>query len=342
MEDNPLPIDESSALVCDLSGVNPNDVVGEINSTQCENLSASNGLDGTKRDNCEDLSEMMCLIKQEVDAIATERAMVIAANDASKCQDDTDPTLASFWSRVLRWSQAVTCILCEYDPFVATILKQGRYPQILMGAVQVGADGSGYPQWVMPDEVPTEWSPRPVMSSGVVKAVNEAILSVWHLWEEHPEFTYFAQTYNDPDNPQNLLRQTQDNPPAVGDTALVGTNGSEHNITYTWNGNAWTNATVIGEDEGLTNFAVTHILKGYYADKGVYYFHDGTEDTWNVMDVELGDIEKRLDKLEKIFENAVVSATEGQQFILTTAESVNAANSVACTEGKTTIVLITG
>lgn len=341
MENGAIPQADNSALDCRDLTLQPNDIVAEINNTECENLGASNGLDGQQNTNCADLSAMVCAIKQDVDAIATQKAMVIAPNDASKCQPDNDPTLASFWSRVLRFSQAVSCILCEYDPFVATILKSGKYPQILMGAVQTGSDGTGYPQWVTPDTVPTEGSSRPATSGGIVNAVNEAILSVWHLWEEYPEFTYFAQTYNDTDNAQNLMNQTSEYPPSNGDTALVSYNGQDHNVLYTYSGTGWTATKVLGDDDKLTNFAVTHINKGYYADKGVYYFHDGTNDTWQVMDVDQTALEEAVNNLQTIFENAVQSADDNE-YVITTANSIEAANAVACNEGKTTIVLVTG
>lgn len=337
-----LPEGEGTALDCSGLMLAPDDLVAEITATECENLGASNGLDGTKVNNCDDLSEMVCAIKQEVDAILAHQAFVIATNDDSKCQDDSLPTHASFWTRVLRYSQAVTCILCEYDPFVATILKQGKYPQILMGAVQTGADGTGYPQWVDPDDIPTEGSWKPVTSKGVVTAVQEAILSVWHLWEEHPEFTYFAQTLDSSDNPQSLVKQSEKYPPKSGDTALVAANGSQHNLLYTYNGSSWTLTKVLGESDKLTNFAVTHIVKGFYADKGVYYFHDGTNHTWQVMDIDLTETEERLSELENIFSKAVLGTDPTKQYILTTSPSLSEANQVACSEGKETIVLITG
>lgn len=329
---------EGNDLVCEYGNMQPNDLVAEITSTECENLGASTGLDGNAKNNCAVLNTMVCALKQCVDAIANNRAMVIATNDESKCQDDTDPTHASFWSRALRISQAITCILCEYDPFVATILKSGRYPQILMGSV----DGSGYPQWVAPDDIPTEGSIKPVSSKGVAQAVNEAILSVWHLWEEYPEFTYFAQSYDNEDNPQNLVNQSATTAPSLGDTALVSNNGTDNNVLYTYGSGGWAVTKVLGTADNLTNFAVTHILKGYYADKGVYYFNDGNNDTWQVMDVELGGIESRVEALEVMFNNAVQSADPSKEYVLTTASSVVAANQVACTAGKETIVLITG
>lgn len=338
-----LPIGDNNGLDCTevQNTLAPNDLVPEITSAECENLGASNGLSGNEDSNCDDLSAMVCAIKQEVDALTGEQVLSIAANEASKCENNADPTLASMWSRILRYSQAITCILCEYDPFVSTILKQGRYPQILMGAVQTGADGTGYPQWVTPDTVPTEGSNKPATSGGIVTAVNEAILSVWHLWAEYPEFAYFAQSYNDEGNVQNLLKQTSDATPAEGDTALVSNNGTDNNVMYTYTDGAWVQTKVLGADDGLTNFAVTHINKGYYADKGVYYFHDGTNDTWQVMDVDQTQLEAKVAELQSIFEKAVVSA-DSTEYVLATAANIGAAYTVPCAENKTTIVLVTG
>lgn len=336
-------VDEGTALDCSgIEGLIPNQLVAEITESECENLGASTGLDGAQKNNCADLSTMVCALKQCVDVIAQQRAMVIATNEDSKCQADNDPTHASMWSRALRLSQAITCILCEYDPFVATILKSGKYPQILMGAVQTGADGTGYPQWVDPDTTPTEGSWKPVTSQGVANAVQEAILSVWHLWEEYPEFSYFAQSYDNDDNPQNLVNQTAATPPAIGDTALVSNDGTANNVVYTYGASGWAVTNVLGEDDNLTNFAVTHIVKGYYADKGVYYFNDGTTDTWQVMDVELGGLEQRVENLETIYGNAILSADNNKQYVLAVAPDLNSAQNVACVPGKETIVLIAG
>lgn len=339
MEDIPTPTDISTdaTLEClNLGKTQPNDLAAEITDAQCQNLGVSTGLDGSQNSNCDDLSDMMCLIKQCVDAIATEQAMVIAPNDASKCQDDNDPTLASFWSRVLRWCQAVTCILCEYDPFVATILKSGRYPQILMGSM----GDNGYPQWVMPDEVPTDGSHVPVMSGGVVKAVQEAILSVWHLWEEYPEFTFFAHTLNSDDDFHPLVGQEG---ASEGDTALVEYDGTDYNVLYAYTSGAWKKTKVLTAGDGLTNFATTHIVKGYYADKGVYYFHDGDKSTWNVMDVEVGQLEERLQQLEQATSQVVTSAKGDENiYALTTVATMEEAEAVECDPERTVIVFVTG
>ena len=315
-----------------------NEVVPRITSDECENLKANAGLDGNQKDNCDDLADLVCDIKQQVEYLASERVMTVAANDLSKCDDSDDPTLASMMSRILRFAEAASCILCAYDPYVATILKMGRYPQILMGATQEG----GYPQWVTPDELPELESKRPVTSEGIQTAIKQALLGVWHEWEENPKFTYFAQTLNDSNDVQNLTIQSTNTPPAEGDTALVGSDGTRNNCLYTYTGGKWVFTKVLTDDDGLTNFAVTNIEKGYYATKDVYYFMDGTNGTWQMMDADLSELENRVSELEKIFQDSVLGAGDGEQYVLTTRPNLAQAKAVPCTAGKTTLTFVTG
>lgn len=349
--------DEVNTISTDPSGLNctdetgrwsrpGNEVVDDITEQECENIKANTGLDGNQKDNCDDLASMICDIKQGVQAVASERVMTVATNDASKCKDDDDPTLASMWSRILRYSHAIACVLCAYDPYVATILKMGKYPQILMGAAQEG----GYPTWVEPDKLPELESKRPVTSEGIQEAIRQALLGVWHEWEEHPTFSYFAQTMSGTNDSQNLNTQTADTPPSEGDTALVASDGSRKNALYTYTGGKWVFTKQLSDDpdDGLVNFAVTNILKGYYATKDVYYFLDGTTGagttggTWNVMDADLTELEKRVTELEKIFQNSVLGQSDGEQYVLTTRPNVAQAKAVACTSGKTTLTFVTG
>lgn len=314
-------------------------VVDELTESEKENLQANSGLDGSQKDNCPDLGGMVCLIKQEVDAIANGGSMVVAPNDDSKCQDDDNPTLASMWSRILRWSQAVTQILCAYDPYISTLLKMGKYPQILMGAVQEG----GYPQWVTPDEIPTLESQKPVTSNGIIKYVQEALLGVWHPYEEYPHFTYFAQTVNDANDSQNLNSQTSTTPPAEGDTALVANDGTRTSAVYAFTSGQWAfTKQLTASDDNLKNFAVTNIEKGYYATKDIYYFDGGGTPTWDVMDADLSALHSRVEELEKIFQQSVLAQADGDEYVMTTRPTLADANAVPCTDGKSTIVLITG
>lgn len=312
----------------------PSDVVEQLTEEECKNLKSNTGLDGNQTSNCGGLQSMICDIKQGVDILASQKIMSVSANEASKCQPSSDPTLASQWSRILKFAQAIACILCKYDPKLATLLTSGKYPQILMG----NSDGSGLPRWVTPDTKPTEGSIRPVTSGGIYQAIQDALVSVWHLWKEQPKFNYFAQTLDGSSDVHNLLSQMTSSPATEGDTALVASGSEGTSLLYTYTNGNWTFTRVLDiSTDNLSNFATTHIESGYYADKGVYYF-DGT---WQILDADISDIQEQIDDLYSMF-NSSVMAGDNNSYLLTTASSMAEANAVPCDNEKYTIVLITG
>lgn len=340
--------------------IKPADVVPAISDTQCESIKGNHGIYGTAENNCEDLTgELLCDIRQDLEYVLNMGPGNIFANDDSKCkEDDPSPTLASMWSRIYRFSQAVTCILCAYDPFINTLLKAGRFPQVLMGAQTEELDEMdgcckkvGYPTWVTPDELPTLDSNRPVTANGIARAIKDAIMSVWHIWEEEPEFDYFAQTINGADDPYSLTEQMKKWPAKEGDTLLLASapecgggtaeyeyrhdNDPSGDLTVEWRFNKCLKK---GGVEHLSNFAVTHINGGYYEDKGVYFF----DETWQVMDADLGTLESRVDELERIFEHSVLSQDNTTQYVMATRPDLTTAEAVPCTNGKETLVFITG
>lgn len=334
----------------------PADVLAAITEEQCNNLKNNTGIYGTADDNCEDFQGLLCDIRQDLEAVLRNEAMTIFANDFSKCSDtDENPTLASMWSRIYRFAQAVTCVFCAYDPFMTTLLKSGKYPQILMGAPtktmteeELGCSLVGYPVWVEPDKYPTDGSTRPVTSDGVFEAIEDAILSVWHIWKAHPEFAYYAEFENKGDYPLNSIKDAEEY-----DWCLVKENAAgEYNVLYQWYDDQWNKKEVLGlrgekedqaEKEKLTNFSVTHIKKGYWADKGLYYFETNNIPSWNIMDANLTELEKRVRAVEDIYSKAVLShPSEDQRFLITTKANLTEANKVAATADKTTLVFIVG
>lgn len=316
--------------------VKPDLVVEGITDEQCDSLKNNTGLDPDEgKNNCEVFNEeLIPLLAQEINAILKGSDINIYANDESKCADDDLPTHASMWSRIYRFSQALTCILCAYDPFLATLLKSGRYPQVLMAA-----EGSEYPVWQTPDSLPRKGSQVPITSDGVFRAIEDAILSVWHLWDEYPEFAYYFIDIAERDAQTGM---------ADGDLALVrdGENG-DYNVVYSWNEAAemWVEEEIVGVD--LPNFTVTHFTKGKWATKELYYMKSGDGATatpvWSIMDAHLEDLEQRLADLEARFAQGVVLAQDGTtNYLLTTRATLSEATAVPPTSGKTTITLITG
>lgn len=148
----------------------------EVNANECNNLKNGHGTNGSDTTNCDVFqNDLIPALIQEYKSIQ-RGDIVIAANEDSKCSDGSPlPTLASILSRILRFSQAVACVLCTYDPILINILKSGEYPQILMGQT-----GSKYPIWRNPSETPTPGSKLPITSGGVWEAIQQAIMSVFH------------------------------------------------------------------------------------------------------------------------------------------------------------------
>lgn len=310
--------------------VKPNLVVDNITDEECESLKLNTGADPEQgKTNCEFFNdELIPLLRQEVNSILKGSDINIYANDESKCADDELPTHASMWSRILRYSQALTCILCAYDPFLAQLLKSGRYPQILMAA-----EGSEYPVWQTPDSTPRRGSQIPVTSGGVWQAIQDAILSVWHIWEDYPEVQYYVDTVAE----LNALTGMAD-----GDLALVGTGPDGINEILSWNEAAgmWVEEETVGVD--LANFTVTHIEKGYWAGKELYYMNSDGTPVWSLMDANLKALEDRVKAAEDELQLAVKPYDGTTEYLLTTRANLTQANAVAAVSGKTSIILITG
>lgn len=321
----------------------------EITANECNNLQDGHGTSGTDDTNCDVLQqELIPAIVQQFYAIHSGD-IVIAANEESKCSDGSPvPTIASMLSRILRFSQAVACILCTYDPILINILKSGRYPQVLMGQ-----SGSKYPIWRDPSETPTSGSKLPITSGGVWEAIQDAVMSVFHEATDDTEwvknggkltYDFFSKDVAGLANVCEGYWGEDETPstdpcPAEGDTALVQNGANGLNQEYKYESGAWVPLDVV---KAPRNYAVIHINKGAYRDEELYWLDVNGVQSWNQMDVSDASLRKRLEALEEIYAQAVLPVDKETQYLLTTAADLTAAKAVPCTEGKTTIVLITG
>lgn len=311
--------------------------IGESVSGECANLQDDSGTSGEDESNCNVLNnDLIPALVSVYERIKTGNIQIYA-NDESKCDDSTDPTLASILSRILRFDQAVACILCTYDPKLIAYLKSGRYPQILMG----GGSNSSYPIWQNPSTAPTQDSQLPITSGGVFTAIQQAILSVFHKatddvdWVEaggQYTYDYYADTVAD------LLDQDLSEV-EVDDKALIKTGADGTNQEYVWDGTQWENLDVIGEPN---NYAVIEVEKGYYGDKELYWLHDAAGNTsWNLMDATLKALEDRVSALETIYEDAVLNA-DANKYLFGVKTTLAQAQAVPATTGKQTITLVIG
>lgn len=307
----------------------PKDSVDGISETECDSLKVNTGITASEGiDNCEAIDEQILpLLKQELDAIATG-VKVIFTNEDSKCKEgDENPTLASILSRIYRMAGAFACNVCSYDPELVTRLKSGKASQILWGN---GLEN--LPLWKTPDNAPTSGSKNVVSSGAVYTAIENAKLGTFHIWEEHPRFAFYANAMAD------LTAQTAS--AVADDLALVLNDGTHINAVYEYDGSDWT---FVEDYPNLENFATTHINKGSWEDEELYFFQnpDTSLETWNLLDANLGAAQEAIERAEQQLNTAVLSA-DATEYLITTRTTLTQAQAVTPTAGKTTIVLITG
>lgn len=326
----------------------PSYLAREINeelSTECDNLADAKGTTGNDEGNCDVLNNDLLPAIQQVYYQIQHGTMNIYANEDSKCNEDNAPTLSSILSRLLRFDEAIACILCTYDPQLINYLKSGTYPQILMG----GGSNSKYPVWQNPSTKPSADSVLPITSDAVYKAIHSAIDSVFHKATDDSSwvsaggsFTY--QYYGD--TPADLYTQYDptgvdpDKPiPVEGDLAMVLDGADGVNEEYKYIEGEWVGLDVIGEPN---NFAVIEVEKGDYGDKELYYLHDPAGNvSWNVLDFNLTQLEGRVEALEAVYKTAVLSYDK-TEYLFGVAPTLAEAEAITPTTGKTTVALVIG
>lgn len=306
-------------------------LVDPISDSECSSLGNNTGLNiNDGETTCQALQQRLVPLLAQIMSDISTGVMTIYANDDSKCDDNADPTLASMMSRIYRVSQAFACILCQYDPTLSNMLMAGTYPQVLMGK----QSQDGYPGWVTPDSAPISGSQNLVTSGGVYTAIQNAILSVWHLWKGNgttaaSDGDYAYLVYDVADLP------TTGN--ANGDWAIVYNETTYEVKTYKWNGSSWQNKGTFSHSQ-MQDFAVIHVEKGEWEDKGLYWF----DISWNLLDADLGEIEQRVDALEQQYQNTVIPLDTATTYKIGVVADTAAAQQVPSEAGITKIIFMSG
>lgn len=330
------------------NGVLPNYLAHEINElvpAECDNLADATGTSGHDDGNCDVLQDDLLPAIQQVYYQIKNGVMNIYANEDSKCDEDNAPTLSSILSRLLRFDEAIACILCTYDPQLIAYLKSGTYPQVLMG----GGSGSKYPVWQNPSTSPSSGSVLPITSGAVYDAIRDAIDSVFHKatddsqWAEAGgQFTYeyYADTLDELYAQYDESGAESDEPlPEEGDKAIILNGEDGINEEYQYTEGEWVGLDVLGEPN---NFAVIEIEKGKFADEEIYYLHDSAGNiSWNILDFNLTGLERRVTALEDTYKRAVISY-DTTEYLFGVVPTLAAAQAVPSTTGKTTVMLIIG
>ena len=222
---------------------------------------------------CDNLLYMVELICQELNMIKNGEKTIYANCQTKKLCDpySMNPTWESILSRILRYSQAVVCLLCSMDNMDISSGEDGE--------VYRASEPGKYGYWEKLASDITEGSPVLASSGAAKTAINTYVKSVWH---PIGVFNYFSDSLED--------LSTEAPSPEEGQTAIVGTN------VYKYANGEW----VI--DEALTKdiadndpFGVASIIDGTTNANTEYYIFDGK---WSQMDFDDTEVNARLDEYE--------------------------------------------
>lgn len=223
--------------------------------------------------NCENFDYLLDLLCQAVTALP-DGIKTIFANPTTKelCDPYSDnPTLATLWSRLLRFDHAAACLMCN---MVDMALKSGRPGQYLVG--EAG--------WVdLIDKIVEEEANDILPSSDAVyKYIYEKLHSVWHM---HGSVDYLVGKSSE--LPDSAI---------IGSTAIVADKSQIWKKTET----GWQ----IDNDatSQIDDFSVYHI--NYASDTSFgkveaesAYYHFG--DHWSILDADTKALEEKLKQLEE-------------------------------------------
>lgn len=222
---------------------------------------------------CDNLFYMVELICQELNMIKNGEKTIYANCQTKKLCDpySMNPTWESILSRILRYSQAVVCLLCSMDNMDISSGEDGE--------VYRASEPGQYGYWEKLASDITEGSPVLASSGAAKTAINAYVKSVWH---PIGVFNYFSDSLED--------LSTEAPSPEEGQTAVVGMN------VYKYTNGEW----VI--DETLTKtiadndpFGVVSITDGTTNANTEYYIFDGE---WSQMDFDDTEVNARLDEYE--------------------------------------------
>ena len=243
--------------------------------------------------NCDNFNYLLDLLCQAIKPLYNGNK-TIYANPATKELCDPysqNPTMATLWSRLLRFDEAAACLVCDMLNLAG--MRGGNYDQYYVG--EVG--------WTTIAKVVEEGNELLVSSGAVREYIDEKIHEVWHY---HSDVDYIVGKLSEA--PASGLEND--------DSMIV----AETSKWYNWNGSSWVEDTTFDPHD----FAVFHVNKTYRSSLGNvragqawYYF----EQHWSILDAHVGDLQQRLDVLEAAKPVYTYSDTEDNIEIMTVTEN---------------------
>lgn len=241
---------------------------------------------------CDNLNYMTELICQQLNRLKIGQKKIFANCDTKEVCDpySNNPTIASILSRLLRFDQAVVCLLCSMEAL--DIFKTGETDQVF-SATTPGNPG----QWITLDYYPVEGSENLIASSGVAEAIQDYIESVFHpigTYEYYAESIEELEEQSACESGESESESIACEPPVEGDRAIIG------QFYYTYTNGVWEQTALVPD---LGDFAVITILKGTYFDKNLFWWDDG----WKLINISGADsLEARIEEIELATESSPI------------------------------------
>lgn len=219
--------------------------------------------------NCENFQYLTDLLCQAVTALP-DGLKTIYANPTSKelCDPNSDnPTLATLWSRLMRFNHAAACLLCD---MVDSFLRGGKDDQYLTGE-------TGWTTMVKDFADDFEGDVTLASSDAIYQYIQKKLHSVWHM---HGSVDYLV----------GKSSELPDTAPS-GSTAIV----AELNQIWRKTNDGW----AIDQDltDEIDDFSVYHINNrsdtsfGTVLAGSAYYQFGGT---WNSLDADIALLERTI------------------------------------------------
>lgn len=229
---------------------------------------------------CANMQYLVDLICQAVKPLYKGNKTIYANPTTKELCDpySKNPTFATLWSRLLRFDHAAVCVMC--DMLALMKMKGGKENQYYTG--ELG--------WVDLATEIVEGMVEIPSSKTVKDYIAEKIHEVWHF---HSTVTYLTGTVGEL--------------PTTGLTTGMTAIEASTSHLYKWNGSQWRQDSTFQVDD----FAVFHIQRALNSSFGdvkahsAYYYFEGS---WNNLDADTRDLERRA----TILENALVVDKQDQ------------------------------
>jgi hypothetical protein len=234
---------------------------------------------------CDNLNYLVDLLCQAIEPLKTGNKKIYANPTSKELCDpySENPTLATLWSRILRFDHAVACVLCAMKE--QDLVNSGNEDQYYVG--EIG--------WTTILQEVEEDADGLISSKAVKDYIAQELNKVWHFQESDD---WLVGTFAE------LPTTGVEN----GDTAIVTSTSKK----YEYNGSTWVEDT----NFETVNFAVFHIINesntsaGYVQAGSAWYYFEGT---WNDLDADT----RRIESVVTAMENApvVLKQSDGEEDI---------------------------